>query len=208
MERRPSQMKTLFVSPARARVRPDGGDGDAYSESRETGRARDEAASGSCRKTRSSRDELKGEVEYYRRRVAATETRTVLCKGTTLINPRGRYLQCWDVVALIALLLTAVATPFEVSFIRFMADSLRDVTRGPVRSPARIVSPTKAAATPRPSTWIFRGVSSRGGSESRSVRGGRTRQGGSVSLGRMGPALDYSAAALDVDIPSEPTPRG
>lgn len=70
------------------------------------------------------------EVEYYRDLLATQETGLVFCRTTLLINPQGAYLHAWDTVALVALALTAVATPFEVSFVRFAASSLRASVEG------------------------------------------------------------------------------
>ncbi|KAH8065839.1 N-acetyl-beta-D-galactosaminidase [Aureococcus anophagefferens] len=65
------------------------------------------------------REDYAQDVQYYKDLLAHQETGLLCCRSSLIINPKGRYMHCWDMVALVALLLTAVATPFETFFIPF-----------------------------------------------------------------------------------------
>ena len=57
------------------------------------------------------REDYAKDVQYYKDLLAHQETGLLCCRSSLIINPKGRYMHCWDMVALVALLLTAVATP-------------------------------------------------------------------------------------------------
>jgi len=76
------------------------------------------------------RSSIARDVAHYRQVLANQETGLVCCRTTLLINPKGRYLHAWDIIALVALMLTAVATPFEVSFVRFAPSSIKAALEG------------------------------------------------------------------------------
>ena len=74
------------------------------------------------------REDYAKDVQYYKDLLAHQETGLLCCRSSLIINPKGRYMHCWDMVALVALLLTAVATPFEVAFVRFAPETIGEAT--------------------------------------------------------------------------------
>ena len=74
------------------------------------------------------REDYAQDVQYYKDLLAHQETGLLCCRSSLIINPKGRYMHCWDMVALVALLLTAVATPFEVAFVRFAPETIGEAT--------------------------------------------------------------------------------
>ena len=75
------------------------------------------------------REDYAREVQYYKDLLAGQETGLLFCRTTLLINPKGAYMSYWDCAALVALILTAIATPFEISFVRFSPASLSQALR-------------------------------------------------------------------------------
>ena len=71
------------------------------------------------------REDYAQDVQYYKDLLAHQETGLLCCRSSLIINPKGRYMHCWDMVALVALLLWTRSATSSRSSPRRRASSRR-----------------------------------------------------------------------------------